>query len=84
VTEFEGFFDLGIELYDGWPTYVESDVPGWMDNTDGHIGFWSYTVVAELPSVPEPPTIALAAAALAFLGLFARPKWASGVKLWRN
>ena len=28
VTQFEGFGDIGIELLDGWPTYVESDVPG--------------------------------------------------------
>lgn len=60
VTEFEGFADMGIELLDGWPTYVESDVAGWMANTGGHIGFWSYTVVAELSAVPEPSTLLMA------------------------
>jgi len=61
VTQFEGFGDVGIELLDGWPTYVESDVPGWMANTGGHIGFWSYKVIAELPAVPEPSTFVLGA-----------------------
>jgi hypothetical protein len=49
VTEFVGFGDLGVELYDGWPTYVESDVAGWIENTGGMIGFWTYTVVSEIP-----------------------------------
>jgi hypothetical protein len=49
VTNFEGFADNTIEILDGWPSYVESDVEGWMANTGGYIGFWSYTVVAELP-----------------------------------
>lgn len=55
VTEFLGFGDLGIEIYDGWPTYVESDIPGWMANTGGIVGFWSYTVTRELTSIPEVP-----------------------------
>lgn len=59
VTQFEGFGDFGIELYDGWPTYVEEDVAGWMANTGGHIGFWNYRVVGELPAVPEPSTLVL-------------------------
>lgn len=76
VSEFEGFGDGGIELVDGWPTFIEEDVEGWMANTrrdlddpdaPGHIGFWNYTVVAELddrPSeVPLPPAF-LAAGAL--------------------
>jgi hypothetical protein len=58
VTEFLGFAEFTIEIYDGWPTYVQSDVPGWMANTGGIVGFWSYTVVAEVP-VPEPPSHAL-------------------------
>jgi hypothetical protein len=48
VTEFEGFADSTIEILDGWPTYVESDIDGWIANTNGYIGFWSYTVTAEL------------------------------------
>jgi len=44
------FADWTIEILDGWPTFVESDVPGWMENTNGYIGFWGYTVVAELGS----------------------------------
>jgi hypothetical protein len=49
VSEFEGFVDSTIEILDGWPTYVESDIDGWIANTNGYIGFWSYTVTAELP-----------------------------------
>jgi hypothetical protein len=59
VTEFLGFGDLGIEIYDGWPTYVESDVPGWMANTGGVVGFWSYTIIDEMLPVPEPATFLL-------------------------
>lgn len=62
VTKFEGFGDFGIELTDGWPSFVEGDVLGWISNTRrddttrGHIGFWSYTVVGEVgvPSNPIP------------------------------
>jgi hypothetical protein len=55
VTEFDGFYDFTAEVLDGWPTFVEQDVPGWIANTGGQIGFWSYTVVAELPTpIPEP------------------------------
>lgn len=57
------FADSTIELIDGWPTFVEQDVPGWMSNTNGNIGFWSYTIVQELGVVPEP-----AGAGLAMLG----------------
>jgi hypothetical protein len=54
VTQFTGFGDVGIELLDGWPSFVEQDVAGWIQNTGGKIGFWNYTVVSELPAVPEP------------------------------
>jgi hypothetical protein len=53
VTSFLGFTDFTAEILDGWPTFVEQDVAGWMLNTNGRIGFWNYTVVAE---VPEPAT----------------------------
>lgn len=45
---FMGFFDTTAEILDGWPTFVESDVDGWIENTEGVIGFWMYTVTAEL------------------------------------
>lgn len=53
------FVDMTIEIYDGWPTFIEDDVPGWMANTqgagaEGNIGFWTYTIVRELGLVPEP------------------------------
>jgi hypothetical protein len=64
VTEFEGFSDFAIEILDGWPSFVEQDVDGWIANTGGTIGFWSYTVVAELPAVPEPKTAVLLVAGL--------------------
>jgi hypothetical protein len=50
VTEFESFSDSTIEILDGWPTDVENDVDGWIANTEGKIGFWQYSVVAELPA----------------------------------
>jgi hypothetical protein len=63
VSEFTAFGDFGIELVDGHPTFVEGDVAGWIDNTDGNglgmpsdgvgaIGFWNYTVTAELTGPP--------------------------------
>lgn len=48
VTDFEGFAENTIEIYDGWPGYVEEDLDGWIANTNGVIGFWSYTVTREL------------------------------------
>jgi hypothetical protein len=72
VTAFEGFADSTIEILDGWPTYVEQDVAGWIANTGGFIGFWNYTVTAELPAVPEPTSAGLLAAGLAATAAFAR------------
>jgi hypothetical protein len=74
VSGFEGFGDIGIELTDGNPTQVGDDVQGWIVNTrrseeetTGHIGFWNYTVVAELPvtpTVPLPAALPVGAAGL--------------------
>jgi hypothetical protein len=80
VVGFEGFFDFTVEVLDGWPTFVEQDVPGWIANTGGQIGFWSYTVVAELPTlVPEPaPRLTLLAIMAITVSGVARPKSAVG------
>jgi hypothetical protein len=48
VTGFEAFAENTIEIYDGWPEFVEDDVDGWIQNTNGVIGFWAYTVTREL------------------------------------
>jgi hypothetical protein len=76
VSGFEGFGDMGIELTDGNPTQVGDDVQGWILNTrrsedeaTGHIGFWNYTVVAELPVTPTVPLPA--ALPVGCAGLFA-------------
>ncbi|HYD00846.1 MAG TPA: GC-type dockerin domain-anchored protein [Phycisphaerales bacterium] len=55
LTGFDGFVEITAEVLDGWPAFVESDVQGWIDNTHGRIGFWNYTVRAELASVPVAP-----------------------------
>jgi hypothetical protein len=65
VTEFVEFADFTAEVLDGWPTFVEQDVDGWIANTGGAIGFWTYTVVAELPAVPEPASYCLVTLAMA-------------------
>lgn len=83
VSQFEGFGDFGIELTDGWPTFVQSDVLGWIDNTHrdndqvGHIGFWSYTVVSEItvPSNPIPMPSGLTSGAIGLAAvMFARKR----------
>ena len=50
ITEFIGFSDNSIEIYDGWPTYVEENLDDWMHNTEGKIGFWNYTLLREVRS----------------------------------
>lgn len=71
VTEFQNFAAGTIEILDGYPTLVESDVAWWIESTNkpeepevGYIGFWSYTVIAELAPIPEPSAIALCGLAL--------------------
>ncbi len=54
------FADATIEILDGGPSFVEQDVDSWIANTNGAIGFWGYTVVEELQTVPEPTASALA------------------------
>lgn len=59
ITGVTGFGDFTAEILDGWPTFVESDVQGWIQNTGGQIGFWNYTVVAELPLKPRITSISV-------------------------
>lgn len=48
VSEFLDFSDFTIEIYDGWPGYVEDNYDEYVSNTNGIIGFWSYTIVREV------------------------------------
>jgi hypothetical protein len=53
VAEFLGFADNTIEIYDGWPTYVEENYNEWVritkgENGNGRIGFWNYTIIREV------------------------------------
>lgn len=61
------FTDVTIEILDGTPTMVEQDIDAWLANTNSTIGFWGYTVVAELGVVPEPTTMAFPVAFAPFL-----------------
>lgn len=54
ITEFLGFADFTVEVLDGRPSGVEGSVQWWIENTGGFIGFWFYTVVAELGPDLEP------------------------------
>jgi hypothetical protein len=60
VTEMVTFADATMEILDGWPSFVEQDVAGWIENTsfdenatEGTLGFWGYTVVEELDDYPQ-------------------------------
>jgi hypothetical protein len=76
VTKVNGFGDLGIEILDGWPTYVHDNRDTWLNQTNGQIGFWSYTVVKELPNydprnptaVPLPPAALIGGLMMAGVG----------------
>jgi hypothetical protein len=35
ISRFDQFADFGIELTDGWPSFIEQDVQGWINNTGG-------------------------------------------------
>ena len=68
VTGFESFADNTVEVLDGWPSFVEQDVDGWIANTNGMIGFWSYTVTRELTGAnPVPLPMPLAGGAVLLL-----------------
>jgi hypothetical protein len=82
VTEFQSFAFGTIEILDGYPTLVESDVAWWIENTNqpgepevGYIGFWSYTVIAELAPIPESSSIAIAGLGLIFYMRFSRQRF---------
>jgi hypothetical protein len=70
VTGFSNFADSTVEILDGWPGFVQQDVPGWIHNTNGFVGFWDYTITRELSATP-PAAIGLpsALAAAAPVGL---------------
>ena len=73
VDAFDGFADMTAEILDGWPGFVEQDVDGWIANTNGYIGFWNYTVTAELPAVvPLPGALLLLASGAFGLAAFVR------------
>lgn len=57
ISQFDGFADFSIEIYDGWPSYVEENYEEWVANTKGSgthgiIGFWNYSISREV-SVSE-------------------------------
>ena len=64
VTAFDGFADSTVEILDGWPGDVAKDVPAWIANTNGRIGFWSYAITREL-SGATPVAVPLPAPLLA-------------------
>jgi hypothetical protein len=49
VTQFNGFASVSAEILDGWPGGVETNCNMWA----GGIGFWAYTVTAELGTDPN-------------------------------
>ena len=56
VTSVTGFADATIEILDGWPSERGTNYPCSNPGTPtglGQIGFWNYTVVAELPLTPQ-------------------------------
>jgi hypothetical protein len=53
ITSFSGFADMTIEILDGNPTFINKNCLT-AGTTMSAIGFWSYTVVAELGRNPKP------------------------------
>ena len=72
VERFEGFTDSTAEILDGNPAFVEEDVDAWIANTGGLIGFWNYTVTAELHAIPVPGAFGLLLSAIPVLTLAIR------------
>jgi hypothetical protein len=68
------FVDISAEIYDGWPTFINDDVPGWMANTNGGVGLWGYTITQELGVVPEPSAAIPSAAGLLWIACRMRRK----------
>ena len=65
ISDFHGFADVTAELLDSSPTASETYfASGAGSNLE--IGYWNYTVVAEMPNVPD-PTAPAALAPLAAL-----------------
>jgi hypothetical protein len=58
VTRLVDFADVTAEILDGNPRMVETDLDKWIRMTHGTIGFWSYTVTAEIPYDLVRPTLA--------------------------
>ncbi len=51
VSSFINFTDVSIEIWDGWPGWVEENPGAWPSGAT--IGFWNYTVVAEIGTDPN-------------------------------
>ncbi len=102
VSRHTDFGDLGIELLDGWPTHVQQNLDEWIRATGevietkrggpatGNIGFWNYTVVAELrdytPALPPIASIPLPGAlgtGLITMGVAAMG-WLAVRRKWRR
>jgi hypothetical protein len=49
VSKFLWFADTTAEILDGWPGMLENGIDEPLHETYTNIGFWSYSVVAELP-----------------------------------
>ncbi len=48
AVEFFGFVDVTAEIYDSWPTFVEGNLDFWLEQNQGIIGFWAYTVTRKV------------------------------------
>ena len=67
ISDFHAFADTTAELLDASPTFTEGYFASGGGGNVG-IGYWNYTVVAEMPIVPEPAApAALAPLAAALL-----------------